>query len=111
MYRVSVIHGDGIGPYIVDKALGLLTWLGDVAGFRMEFVETPAGDRVLDETGHALPDDSLRKIASSDACLKGPVGETARDVIVFLRQRLDLYANIRPFKNLPGVRSKWRAST
>jgi 3-isopropylmalate dehydrogenase len=108
MYRVSVIHGDGIGPYIVDKALGLLTWLGDVAGFRMEFVETPAGDRVQKETGHALPDDSFKKIAASDACLKGPVGETARDVIVFLRQRLDLYANIRPFKNLPGVRSKWQ---
>ena len=108
MYKVSVIYGDGIGPYIVGRTLELLTWLGDRAGFGMEFVETPAGDRVLEETGQALPEDSFRKIAASDACLKGPVGETARDVIVFLRQRLDLYANIRPFKNLPGVRSKWQ---
>ena len=72
MYRVSVIYGDGIGPYIVDKALGLLTWLGDVAGFRMEFVETPAGDRVLDETGHALPDDSSEKSRPAMPVLKAP---------------------------------------
>jgi 3-isopropylmalate dehydrogenase len=85
----------------VDKALGLLTWLGDVAGFRMEFVETPAGDRVQKETGHALPDDSFKKIAASDACLKGPVGETARDVIVFLRQRLDLYAKHQTVQKPP----------
>ncbi|MEM1964586.1 MAG: isocitrate/isopropylmalate dehydrogenase family protein [Candidatus Caldarchaeum sp.] len=107
MLRVSVIKGDGIGPHIVDKTLELLQWLGDLKGFSMEFVEAQAGDSVLKEVGTALPAESLRKISASDACLKGPVGETARDVIVYLRQKLDLYANIRPFKNYPGVKSKW----
>ncbi|MEM4363388.1 MAG: isocitrate/isopropylmalate dehydrogenase family protein [Candidatus Caldarchaeum sp.] len=107
MLRISVIKGDGIGPHVVDKTVELLQWLGDVKGFSLEFIEAPAGDSVLKEVGTALPADSLRKISVSDACLKGPVGETARDVIVYLRQKLDLYANIRPFKNYPGVKSKW----
>lgn len=107
MYSVSVIKGDGIGPHIVEETLGLLRWLGDAFNFSMEFRDAPAGDKVLSETGIALPADSFKTIVSSDACLKGPVGQTARDVIVYLRQKLDLYANIRPFKNLPGIKSKW----
>ncbi len=107
MYRVSVIEGDGIGPHIVSLTRGLLEYLADRYGFSVSFVEAPAGDRVKEETGEALPRDSLEKILSSDACLKGPVGETARDVIVFLRQRLDLFANIRPFKTYQGVKSMW----
>ncbi|MDW8074138.1 MAG: isocitrate/isopropylmalate family dehydrogenase, partial [Nitrososphaerota archaeon] len=81
--------------------------LGENLGFGIEFRDAPAGDAVFQSHGAALPDESYKTIAASDACLKGPVGETARDVIVHLRQRLDLYANIRPFKNLPGVKSKW----
>jgi len=107
VYRVSVIHGDGIGPYIVSRTVEVLKWLADQQGVSIEFVEAPAGDAVYREHGTALPSDSFNRIAASDACLKGPVGDTARDVIVYLRQKLDLYANIRPFKNLPGVRSKW----
>ncbi|MEM2972557.1 MAG: isocitrate/isopropylmalate dehydrogenase family protein [Candidatus Caldarchaeum sp.] len=107
MYRVSVIRGDGIGPHIVGKTVELVDWLGEVYGFRVEFVDTPAGDKVFEEYGEALPQSSYEKIRSSDGCLKGPVGETARDVIVYLRQKLDLYANLRPFKNFPGVASKW----
>ena len=52
-----------------------------------------------------LPESSLKTIRESDACLKAPVGETAADVIVKLRQMLDLYANIRPAKSLPNVPS------
>ncbi|MEM3031507.1 MAG: isocitrate/isopropylmalate family dehydrogenase [Nitrososphaerota archaeon] len=107
MYRISVIEGDGIGPHIVGLTLGVLRDLVDRYGFGMEFVDAPAGDRVKELVGEALPKESLEKILGSDACLKGPVGETARDVIVFLRQRLDLYANIRPFKTYRGVRSRW----
>ncbi|MCS7133715.1 MAG: isocitrate/isopropylmalate dehydrogenase family protein [Candidatus Caldarchaeum sp.] len=107
MYRVSVIKGDGIGPYIVDRTVSLLDWMGENLGFSFDFREAPAGDSVQQKYGTALPADSVKIITGSDACLKGPVGETARDVIVYLRQKLELYANIRPFKNLPGVPSKW----
>ena len=107
MYRVSVIEGDGIGPHIVELTKQLLNFLGDRYGFSIQFLDAPAGDRVKEETGEALPRESLKTILSSDACLKGPVGETARDVIVYLRQRLDLFANIRPFKTYDGIKSKW----
>ena len=53
------------------------------------------------EKGVALPEDTVEKIKSSDACLKGPVGETAADVIVKLRLMFDLYANLRPIKSYP----------
>ncbi|MDW8084012.1 MAG: isocitrate/isopropylmalate dehydrogenase family protein [Candidatus Caldarchaeum sp.] len=107
MYRVSVIKGDGIGPYIVERTIDLLGWMGEIFGFSFDFRDAPAGDAAMQTYGTPLPSDSYKTILGSDACLKGPVGETARDVIVYLRQKLDLYANIRPFKNLPGIRSKW----
>ncbi|MEM0481723.1 MAG: isocitrate/isopropylmalate dehydrogenase family protein [Nitrososphaerota archaeon] len=107
MYRISVIPGDGIGPVVTSHAVRIVGELASRVGFGVEFLETPAGDKVAAETGEALPRDSLKKITTSDACLKGPVGETARDVIVFLRQRLDLYANIRPFKTYRGVKTHW----
>lgn len=107
MYRIAVIPGDGIGPVVTGHAVRIVRELASRMGFSIEFVEAPAGDRVAAETGEALPRDSLKKIMASDACLKGPVGETARDVIVFLRQKLDLYANIRPFKTYSGVRTHW----
>ncbi|MCS7135558.1 MAG: isocitrate/isopropylmalate dehydrogenase family protein [Nitrososphaerota archaeon] len=105
---ISVIPGDGIGPVVVRSAKEVLEAASDVYGFKLSFVEAPAGDAAKRDFGEPLPKDSFDKIRSSDACLKGPVGETARDVIVVLRQRLDLYANIRPFKTLPGVSSKWK---
>ncbi|MEM1666807.1 MAG: isocitrate/isopropylmalate dehydrogenase family protein [Nitrososphaerota archaeon] len=105
---ISVIPGDGIGPVIIRSAIRVLEAVSELYGFKLNFVEAPAGDAAKRSFGEPLPKDSFDKIRSSDACLKGPVGDTAKDVIVFLRQRLDLYANIRPFKTLPGVSSKWR---
>lgn len=107
MYRIAVIPGDGIGPTVTKHAVKLVEELAPHLGLGLEFIEAPAGDKVAVETGEALPRDSLSKITSSDACLKGPVGETARDVIVYLRQRLDLYANIRPFKTYRGIKTFW----
>ena len=57
----------------------------------------------LNKLVSALPDDVFESIQSSDACLKAPVGESAKDVIVTLRQKLDLYANIRPAKSYPNT--------
>jgi 3-isopropylmalate dehydrogenase len=51
----------------------------------------------------ALPEDSIQKIKESQACLKGPVGETAADVVVKLRLMFDLYANLRPIKAYPAA--------
>jgi 3-isopropylmalate dehydrogenase len=107
MFKISVIRGDGIGPVVVREAIRVLEAVGDRFGLGFQFVEAPAGDAVLAERGEALPKDSVQKIRSSDACLKGPVGETARDVIVYLRRELDLYANLRPSKTMRGIPSKY----
>jgi len=68
-------------------------------------VNVEAGDRALARHGQALPKGSLETIRKCDCCLKAPVGESAYDVIVHLRQQLDLYANVRPAKSLPNVPS------
>ncbi|RLF07220.1 MAG: hypothetical protein DRJ69_07355, partial [Thermoprotei archaeon] len=92
-------------PEVVEAALYVLEALQDaVKGLELEFVEVEAGDAALRKYGKALPDDSLHVIAEeSEACLKGPVGESAADVIVRLRLMLDPCANVRPFKAYPGV--------
>ncbi|RLF16516.1 MAG: NAD-dependent isocitrate dehydrogenase [Thermoprotei archaeon] len=104
-YRVAVIPGDGIGPEVVEATLHVLDALQDaVKGLKLEYVKVEAGDEAAKKYGKPLPDETFKVIAEeSHACLKGPVGETAADVIVRLRLQLDLYANVRPFKSYPGV--------
>ncbi len=103
MVRVAVIEGDGIGPEVVGATLKVLEKLKEKYSLPLEFVFVEAGDRAKEKYGEALTKESYEKILQSDAVLKGPVGETAADVIVRLRRELDLYANIRPAKTLPGV--------
>lgn len=66
-------------------------------------IECEAGDNAKHELGNPLPESTLQAVRSTDACLKGPVGECAADVIIVLRRTLDLYANIRPAKSYPNV--------
>jgi len=104
-YAIALIEGDGVGPEISKASLVVLDALQDKLGLRFSVKDSPAGDNCKRKAGVPLPDSSLKSIRESDACLKAPVGETAADVIVKLRQMLDLYANIRPAKSLPNVPS------
>jgi 3-isopropylmalate dehydrogenase len=104
-YGIALIEGDGVGPEISKATLVVLDALQEKVGLRFSIMDAPAGDNCKRKTGMPLPETSLKAIRESDACLKAPVGETAADVIVKLRQMLDLYANIRPAKSLPGVPS------
>ncbi len=102
-YKISLMPGDGIGPELTEATLKVLDVVQKKFGIKLVMVIADAGDAVFKKTGKALPEDSLQKIRDSQACLKGPVGETAADVIVKLRQLFDLYANIRPLKAFPNV--------
>jgi len=102
-YVISLISGDGIGPELTEATLKVLEASQKTFGIRLKFVEVEAGDSTLAKRGAALPLDSVEKIKASHACLKGPVGETAADVIVKLRLMFDLYANLRPLKSFPAV--------
>lgn len=102
---MAFIEGDGIGPEQSTATKEVLAELDSAFGVSLNLVQVEAGDGALKAQGEALPERSFETIKRSDCCLKGPIGESAYDVIIRLRQRLDLYANVRPAKSLPNVPS------
>ena len=104
-YIISLIPGDGIGPELIRSAKMVLNFINDSTSIKFTIKEVDAGDFALSKYGKALPDFTLSAIKQSDAALKGPVGESAADVIIFLRRYFDLYANIRPAKSFPNIES------
>jgi 3-isopropylmalate dehydrogenase len=104
-YNISLIPGDGIGPDLIKYGKMILEFINDTTSIKFNLLEVDAGDYALSKYGKALPDFTLDSIKKSDAALKGPVGESAADVIIFLRRYFDLYANIRPAKSFPNIKS------
>jgi 3-isopropylmalate dehydrogenase len=102
-YKISVIPGDGIGPELTDATLKILEATKQKFGLNLNIIYADAGDTCMKNRGIPLPEDSVQKIKESHVCLKGPVGETAADVIVKLRLMFDLYANLRPIKTYPAA--------
>jgi 3-isopropylmalate dehydrogenase len=98
------MSGDGIGPQLAHCAKLVLETISDNSEAKFNIQEVDAGDKALHEFGKAMPDYALDIIKKSDACLKGPVGESAVDVVLVLRQMFDLYANIRPAKSYPNIK-------
>ncbi|RLI86835.1 MAG: NAD-dependent isocitrate dehydrogenase [Archaeoglobales archaeon] len=97
--KIAVIPGDGIGREVISATLHILQNLD----LPFEYVYAEAGDECMRKFGVPLPDETLEICRESDAILFGAVGETAADVIVRLRQELDLFANVRPAKSIRGV--------
>ena len=100
-----MLRGDGIGPELIDSATSILNAINDNSSVKFSLVPVEAGDDALTRFSKALPEFTLSAIRKSDACLKGPVGESAADVILVIRQLFDLYANIRPLKSYPNTNS------
>ncbi|HXG07594.1 MAG TPA: isocitrate/isopropylmalate family dehydrogenase, partial [Nitrososphaera sp.] len=104
-YNISLIRGDGIGPELIAAAKKILETISDKSSTKFDISEVDAGDAALAKHGKALPEWTIDAIRKSQACLKGPVGETAADVIIVLRRMFDLYANVRPAKSYPNIPS------
>jgi isocitrate dehydrogenase (NAD+) len=106
-YRVTLIPGDGIGPEVVAAGVRVLT----ATGIEFDWDTQPAGATAIGEHGSALPERTLESVRRNKVALKGPtetpVGTGHRSVNVELRKTLDLYANLRPVKTLPGVKSRY----
>jgi isocitrate dehydrogenase (NAD+) len=106
-YAVTLIPGDGIGPDVTRAARIVIDAVN--AGIEWEVVE--AGEAVIDKYGTPLPDYVLDSIRRNRVALKGPlttpIGKGFRSVNVALRKELDLYANVRPAKSLPGVKTRY----
>lgn len=104
-YTIALITGDGIGSELTSSAKTILETISDNSTTKFTINETDAGDNALVKFGKALPDFTTDIIKKSEACLKGPVGESAADVIVVLRRIFDLYVNIRPAKSYPNIKN------
>ncbi|MBQ6218369.1 MAG: NAD-dependent isocitrate dehydrogenase [Methanosphaera sp.] len=96
MYNIAVIPGDGIGKEVVKATTTVL----DSLDIEFNYTDAIAGDKCKEETGVALPDETIKIAKESDAVLFGAAGETAADVIVRLRHELNTFVNLRPVKSL-----------
>jgi 3-isopropylmalate dehydrogenase len=105
MYKIALLPGDGIGPEQTQATKTVLEAVEKKIGIQLKLIELEGGDICLEKRGISLPDSTIEGIRKSDACLKGPVGESAADVIVRLRLMFDLYVNLRPVKTYPNVDS------
>src|SRR6185295_9635849 len=106
-YTVTLIPGDGIGPEVTAAAVRVL----NATGIDFEWETENAGASTVGSDGTALPKRVLDSVRKNRLALKGPtetpIGTGHRSVNVELRKSLDLYANLRPVKTLPGVKSRY----
>jgi isocitrate dehydrogenase (NAD+) len=106
-YAVTLIPGDGIGPELADAAVTVLA----ATGVDIDWQRADAGEAQLEKYGTPLPEHVLDAIRATRVALKGPIttpiGEGFRSVNVTLRQALDLYANLRPARSIPGLESRY----
>ena len=105
MRTITLINGDGIGPEISNSVMEIIK----ASGLNIDWDIQTAGADVIDKEGTPLPQRVLESIKRNKIALKAPVttpiGKGFRSVNVQLRKELDLYANLRPCKNLPNVKT------
>jgi len=107
-HRVTLIPGDGTGPELTEATRRAL----EATGVEFDWDVQPAGEEVMAaHGGNPLPEQTLESIRTNGVALKGPittpVGGGFRSVNVGLRKSLDMYAQIRPCKTYPGVRTRF----
>ncbi len=101
--RLAVIEGDGIGREVIPAAVKVL----DAFGLEFEKVSLELGYTRWERTGTAISNDDLETIKGCDAVLFGAITTVPdpnyKSVLLTIRKELDLYANVRPVKPLPGI--------
>ena len=104
---ITLIPGDGIGPEVTEAVVRILK----AAGVDIEWERYDAGITAFKRFNVSLPVELLDSIKRNKVALKGPVttpiAEGITSVNVGLRKALDLFANLRPVRNLPGVTSRY----
>ena len=106
---IVLLPGDGIGPEVVQATLQVL----DATGLAFEWERYEAvGAAAVEQGNEPLPANVVEAIRRVKLALKGPittpVGEGFKSVNVQLRQKLDLYANVRPCRSLPGIKTPFQ---
>ena len=104
---ITLVPGDGIGPEVSESVVRIFL----AAGLDIEWERHDAGVIAFEKGGETLPAALLESVKRNKVALKGPVttpiGHGFTSVNVGLRKALDLYANLRPVRNLPGVASRY----
>lgn len=107
MRTITLIPGDGIGPEITDSVIKII----EKSGLHIDWDIQTAGITAVEKDSETLPQRVINSIKKNKIALKAPVttpiGKGFRSVNVALRKELDLYANLRPCKNLPNVKTKF----
>jgi len=107
-HTIVLIPGDGIGPEVTAATKRVV----EAAGLEVDWVELPAGVAALEQGyDNVLPERTLAAIRAHKVALKGPVttpvGKGFKSVNVQLRQKLNLYAAVRPVRSLEGVKTRY----
>jgi isocitrate dehydrogenase (NAD+) len=104
---VTLIPGDGIGPEVVQAAVRVL----EAAQAPLGFETCEAGSEVASRYGTNLPRPTVESVLRNGVALKGPTGTTIGGGLpsanVALRKELELYANLRPVKSVPNVKTRY----
>ena len=105
LYNITLIDGDGIGPEITQAVVEII----EAVGVKINCEKQLAGARAFEEYGDTVPKQTLESIEKNKICLKAPIttpiGTGFKSVNVALRRHFDLYANVRPSKNMKGIKT------
>ena len=105
-HTITLIPGDGIGPEIVAATVRVI----EATGVDIEWETHILGAQAQEKYGTTLPESTIESIKRNKVALKGPqmtpIGKGFTSVNVGLRKALDLYANVRPIRALPGIESR-----
>src|SRR6202012_443937 len=110
-HKITLIPGDGIGPEVTAATVSILEAAGDKTGCSFEWESHDAGADAFAKTGEYIPKALYDSIEQNRVALKGPVttpiGGGFSSINVTLRKKFDLYANFRPVKSLPGLKTNY----
>jgi isocitrate dehydrogenase (NAD+) len=110
-HKITLIPGDGIGPEVSSAVVSVVEAAGAATGVAFEWHRHEAGADAFQKTGEYIPKALYDSIEENRVALKGPVttpvGEGFSSINVTLRQKFELFANFRPVKNLPGLKTRY----
>jgi isocitrate dehydrogenase (NAD+) len=110
-HKITLIPGDGIGPEVSGAVVSILEAAGAATGVAFDWHRYDAGADAFAKTGEYIPKALYNSIEENRVALKGPVttpiGGGFSSINVTLRQKFELFANFRPVKNLPGLKTRY----
>jgi isocitrate dehydrogenase (NAD+) len=110
-HRITLIPGDGIGPEVSGAVVKIVEAAGEATGVAFDWHRHDAGADAFEKTGEYIPKVLYDSIEKNRVALKGPVttpiGGGFASINVTLRKKFELFANFRPVKNLPGLKTRY----